>query len=202
MKRQRKGLSSLGPLLGKQNIQAKKVYCKYLGVHLDPTLNFKMHFNKILQKGRRKSELLIRHPFSIVTFMSQRIYQSMIRPIFTYCGYNRSESQKRMIHSIGKRSLEIISAKFSPQNYDLRFLAIDNFLQKRPYCFVFDCLNGTACFPFKMNYFQRSHHTALNTLKTMVKQDFTCRSFHIFRIFIAFKLKTHYNYAFKIFPRS
>ena len=76
-----------------------------------------------------------------------------------------------MIHAIEKRSLEMISAKFSPQNCDLRFLITDNFLQKRAYCFVFDCLNGTAFFTFKMNYFQRSRHMALKTLKTMVKQQ-------------------------------
>ena len=29
-------------------------------------------------------------------------------------------------------------------------------------CFVFDCLNGTTCFPFR-NYFQRFHHNSLNT---------------------------------------
>ena len=131
--------------------------------HLISKCNLTNFYNKAAERVN-----LLRHPFSIVTFRPQRIYQLMIRPISTYCGYKRSESRKRMIHSIGKRSLEIISAKFSPQNCDLRFLIIDNFLQKRAYCFVFDCLNGTVCFPSKMNYFPRSHHTAL---KTMVKQQ-------------------------------
>ena len=95
----------------------------------------------------------------------------MIVPIFTYCGYTSlgwSESRIHMIRSIEARSLAIISPKCSPQNCDLRILTIDNFLQKRACCFVFDCLNGTACFPFK-GYFQRSHHNAL-TLETMGNQ--------------------------------
>ena len=111
-------------------------------------LILKCILTKFYKKAAGRGNFLC-HPFSIVTFRPQRIYQSIIRSISTYCGYNRSESRKCMIHSIGKRSLEIISAKFSPQNCDLRFLTIDNFLQKRAYCFVFDCLNGTACCPFK-----------------------------------------------------
>ena len=52
--------------------------------------------------------------------------------------------------------------KCSSQNCDLRFLTIDNIIQKRACCFVFDYLNGTPCFPFK-DYFQWLHHNALNT---------------------------------------
>ena len=66
----------------------------------------------------------------------------------------------------------------SPQNCDLRFLTIGNFLQK----ILFDSLNGTACFPFK-NHFQRLHYNALSTRsdeKTAklpkVKLDFSFRS--------------------------
>ena len=131
--------------------------------------------------------LLRRIRSSIDTFSAQRIYQSMIMPIFTYCDYSSlgwSESRKRMIRSIKKRSLEIISPKCSPQNCDLRFLTIDNFLQKKASCLVFDCLNGTACSPFK-NYFQRLNHNALNTRNNgkaaklpKVKLDFARRSFY------------------------
>ena len=71
-------------------------------------LILKCILTKFYTKAAEKVNLL-RHPFSIVTFRPQRIYQSMIRPILTYCGYNSlgwSESRKRMIHSIEKRSLE------------------------------------------------------------------------------------------------
>ena len=159
---------------------------KYLGVHLDPTLNFETHFQKMYKKAAGRVNLLRRIRSNIDTLSAQRIYQSMIMPIFTYCGYNSlgwSESRKRMIRSIETRSLEIISPKCSPQNCDLRFLTIDNFLQKRACCFVFDCLNGTTCFPFK-DYFERFHN-ALNTRNSgksarlpKVKLDFARRSFY------------------------
>ena len=68
----------------------------------------------------------------------------------------------------------------SPQNCDLRFLTIGNFLQK----LLFDSLNGTACFPFK-NHFRRLHYNALSTRgdgKTAklpkVKLDFSFRSYY------------------------
>ena len=60
----------------------------YHGVHLDPTLNFDTHFHKIYKKAAGKVNLLRRIRSSIDTFSAQRIYQSMIMPIFTYCGYN------------------------------------------------------------------------------------------------------------------
>ena len=72
---------------------------KYLGVHLDPTLNFETHFHKIYKKAAGRVNLLRRIRSSIDTFSAQRlIYQSMITAIFTYCGYNSlgwSESHKR-----------------------------------------------------------------------------------------------------------
>ena len=74
--------------------------------------------------------LLRRIRSSIDTFSAQRIYKSMIKLIFTYCGYNSlgwSESRKHLIRSTEARSHETISPKCSPQNYDLRFLTIDNF---------------------------------------------------------------------------
>ena len=142
---------------------------------------------RMYKKAAGRVNLLRRIRSSIDTLSAQRIYKSMIMPIFTYCGYNSlgwSESRKRMIRSIETRSLEIISPKCSSKNCDLRFLTIDNFSQKRACCFVFDCLNGTACFPFK-DYFQRLHHNALNTRNNgksaelpKVKLDFARRSFY------------------------
>ena len=99
---------------------------KYFGVHLDPTLDFETHFRKIYKKAAGRVNLLRRIPRSnIDSFSAQRIYQSMIMPIFTYCSYislGWSESRKRMIRSIEARSLAIISPKCSPQNCDLRIL--------------------------------------------------------------------------------
>ena len=129
---------------------------KYLGVHLQLTLNFDTHFHEMYKKGTARMNLFARIRSSIDTFSTQQIYQSMIMSIFTHCRYNSlgwSEFCKCMIHSIETRSHETISPKCSLQNCDLQFLTIDNFLQKRACCFVFDCLNGTVRLPFR-DYFQ------------------------------------------------
>lgn len=125
---------------------------KYLGVHLQLTLNFDAHFHEMYKKGTARMNLFARIRSSIDTFSTQQIYLSMIMSIFTYCRYNSlgwSEFCKCMIHSIETSSHETISPKCSLQNSDLQFLTIDNFLQKRACCFVFDCLNGTVCLPFR-----------------------------------------------------
>ena len=78
--------------------------------------------------------------------------------------------QGKKINKERKKVIEIISPKCSLKNCNLRFLTIDNFLQKKTCRFVFDCRNGTTCFPFR-NYFQRFHHNSLNTIETMGKQQ-------------------------------
>ena len=72
------------------------------------------------------------------------------------------DKERIIIMKKAKKVIEIISPKCSPKNCNLRFLTIDNFLQKKTSRFVFECLNGTTCFPFR-NYFQRFHYNFLNT---------------------------------------
>ena len=142
---------------------------KYLGVHLDPTLNFETYFQEIYKKVEGWVNLL--HPvLAVIHLVPQNLpiddYANILRiaAILVLDGH-RSESHKRIIRSIETRSLEIIFRNAcNPQNCDLRFLTIDNFFKKRMCCFVFDCLNETTCFQFK-DYFQRSHQDALNTRK-------------------------------------
>ena len=117
---------------------------QFLRLHI----NFVTHFDKIRKIYKKAAglrvNLLRRIRSNIGTLSAQRIYQSMTMSIFTYCGYNSlgwSEPRRSMIHSIEKRSLEIISPKCSGKNCDLRFLIIDKYvLQKKACCFVFDCL--------------------------------------------------------------
>ena len=106
-------------------------------------INFETHFHKIYKKITGRVNLLRLIRFSIDTIRTKQIYQSIIMSIFTYCGYNSlawSESRKRMIHSIEKGSLEIISPKYSKKNCDLRFFNNLNFCQRKRAVFVFDCL--------------------------------------------------------------
>ena len=119
---------------------------KYLGVHLDPTLNFDKHFHKMYKTASARLNFLRHIRSSIDTFRAQRIYQSTITPIFTYCGYNSlgwSESRKRMILSIETTSLVNIYLNCSPQNCDLRFLKIYNFLQRQRAAFYLTALKET-----------------------------------------------------------
>ena len=128
---------------------------KYLGVHLDPTLNFETHFQKLYKKAAGRVNLLRRIRSSIDTLSAQRICQSMIMPIFTNCGYNSLgwlESRKRMIRSIETRSLEIISPKCSLQNCDLRFLTIDNFLKRRACCLYLTALMELHVFHLNITF--------------------------------------------------
>ncbi|KAL9960121.1 hypothetical protein ACROYT_G033530 [Oculina patagonica] len=59
---------------------------KYLGVHLDPTLNLDTHFFKTYKKAAGRVNLLRRIRSNIDVFSAERIYRTMIMPIFTYCG--------------------------------------------------------------------------------------------------------------------
>ena len=80
-----------------------------------------------------------------------------IASLFIIVGW--AESRKRVIRCTENRSLEMISQKSSPRNFDLRFLSINNFSNKRACCLGFDCLQGTVCSSLK-NYFERSNHNA------------------------------------------
>ena len=71
---------------------------KYLGVHLDPTLNFETHFQKMNKKAAGGVNLLWCIRSNIDTLSAQQIYQSMIMPIFTYCGYSSLGSSVPRAH--------------------------------------------------------------------------------------------------------
>ena len=113
-------------LIFKLSVNGSPIYTitcyRYLGVHLDPTLNYDTHFHEMHKKVAARVNFFRRIRSSNDTSSALRIYQSMIMPILTHCSYNSlgwSESRKRMIHFIETRSLEIISPKCSPQNCDL-----------------------------------------------------------------------------------
>ena len=54
---------------------------KYLGVHLDPTLNFEDHFNKIYKKATGRLNLLRRIRGLIDSSTAELIYKTMIMPV-------------------------------------------------------------------------------------------------------------------------
>ena len=76
---------------------------KYLGVHLDPTLNLETHFNTTYKKAAGRVNLLRRIRSSIDLLSAERIYRAMIMPVFTYCGSTGlgwSDTRKRLIGNI------------------------------------------------------------------------------------------------------
>ena len=131
---------------------------EYLGVHLDPTLHFQKietHFQKMYKKAAGRVHLLRCIRSSIDTLNAQRIYKSMIMPIFTYCGYNSlgwSESRKRIIRSIETRSLEIISLTCSSKNCDLRFLQLTTFYKRERAALYLTVLMELHVFHLKITF--------------------------------------------------
>ena len=131
---------------------------KYLGVHLDPTLNFEDHFNKIYKKATGQLNLLRRIRGLIDSSTVELIYKTMIMPVFGYCGLTflaRSQSHKNRIESIERRARVVI--KSNNLTVDLRIPKIDAVVRKRAFTVVFDNLQHNVCDVMK-EYFTKNAH--------------------------------------------
>ena len=153
---------------------------KYLGVHLDPTLNLASHFDRTYKKAAGRVNLLR----SIRPLIDQKcaamIYKTMIVPIFTYCGalgLSFPESRKEMIKNIERRSLQVIG------NDTVNLPSVNNLIKRKSSQFVFDCLQNNVCSPFK-NYFERMLHSkatrnnGLSVKLPKVRLEFGKKSFY------------------------
>ena len=132
---------------------------KYLGVHLDPTLNFETHFNKTYKKAAGRVNLLRKIRSSITCAAAESIYRAMIMPDFTYCSLitlSYSNTRRQLIRKIEHRGLSCISSGLDNKT-DIRIPSVDSYLKRKVSLCVFDCLLGNACTPFK-NYFKRVNH--------------------------------------------
>ena len=132
---------------------------KYLGVYLDQTLNFAIHFEKTYKKATGRLNLLRRIRSSIDTASAEKIYRTMIMPVFGYCGslsLGWSALYKKRIESIERRSHDVIrSTKVAPVS--LRVPSIEAGVKKRSCNLVFDTLQGNVCDAMK-NYFVIKAH--------------------------------------------
>lgn len=74
-------------LIFKLSVNGSPIYTitcyRYLGVHLDPTLNYDTHFHEMHKKVAARVNLFRRIRSSNDTSSALRIYQSMIMPILT-----------------------------------------------------------------------------------------------------------------------
>ena len=98
---------------------------KYLGVTLEPSLMLDTHLD-------------------INTSTAIVIYNAMTMPLFTYCGsigLGWPESNSKRLHSIEKRSINIIKSK-CPSIVDVRVPNIGNQIKKSVCKFDFDCLQN------------------------------------------------------------
>ncbi len=93
-----------------QLINATTTY-KYLGVHIDHSLNMNSNFNITYKKACGRLRLLRKiRPF-LNTLAAKAIYQGMIVPILTYCGLinlHLSQSREDKLLAFHHRALDII----------------------------------------------------------------------------------------------
>ncbi len=74
-------------------------------------MNFATHFDKIYKKATGRLNLLRQIRSSIDTTSAEKIYRTMIMPVFGYCGslsLGWSALYKKRIESIERRSLDVI----------------------------------------------------------------------------------------------
>lgn len=128
---------------------------KYLGVHLDSSLNLASHFDRIYKKAATRINLLRSIRPLIDQKCAESIYNTMIAPIFTYCGtlgLSFPDYRKEMIKNIERRGFKVIgNSSFNPPS-------VNNLIKRKSCLFVFDCLLNNVCTPFK-NYFERLVHS-------------------------------------------
>ena len=85
---------------------------KYLGVHIDSTLNLNTHFDKVYKKASGKLKLLEKLRYQLDTKSAQAIYNLMIVPTITYCSTlqaNLTSTRKKCLQSFVNRASKTIA---------------------------------------------------------------------------------------------
>jgi hypothetical protein len=139
----KEGNSSLCIQIGSDVLRSTTSYV-YLGVKLDPTLNFGQYLHRTFKKTSSKLKMLKKIRSSLTVQSARMIYQSMIVPLMTYC-------------DMENRAKKIIANGLSIENEDLN---IRDFYSTRIFnavIVVFKSLNGLSCEPFN-DYFQIMSH--------------------------------------------
>ena len=128
--------------------------CKCLGIDLDPNQNVRSYFDKTYKRAAGRVNPLKSIRPSIDQKCTERIYNTMILPIFTYCeslGLVWSDKLKSLIKNVEQRSVGIIG------NRSLKHPSVENTIKCKSGQLVFDCLLDNLCSPFK-SYFERQDH--------------------------------------------
>ena len=147
---------SLKVIFRNKLINATTTY-KYLGVHIDHSLNMNSNFNIVYKKACGRLRLLRKiRPF-LNTLAAKAIYQGMIVPILTYCGLinlHLSQSREDKLLAFHHRALDIIRSN-TKYECDINSPSIIN--QIKACQMVRNCLDGNVCSNF-MNYFEINAH--------------------------------------------
>ena len=92
---------------------------KYLGVVLDQHLRFNNHIENVVNKVLRKLGVLRRLRISIPMAAAERLYKTMILPIFDYCAVAWQGCGK--VYSDALESLQHRSAKLTFSKFWSRY---------------------------------------------------------------------------------
>ena len=127
---------------------------KYPGIDLEPNQNVRSYFDKTYKRAAGRVNLLrsIRPP--IDQKCTERIYNTMILSIFTYCGSLGlvwPDTLKSLIKNVEQQSVGITG------NSSLKHPSVENTIKCKSGQLVFDCLLDNLCSPFK-SYFERLDH--------------------------------------------
>ena len=156
----KEGNSSLCIKIGSDVIRSTTSYV-YLGVKLDPMLNFGQHLHRTFKKTSSKLKMFKRIRSSLTVQSARMIYQSMIVLLMTYCGkvtLDLPVSWLTKFVNLENRAKKIIANGLSIENDDLN---IQDFHHStcifNAVMTVFKALNGLSCEPFN-DYFQIMRH--------------------------------------------
>ena len=133
------------------------LFYKYLGIHIDSTLNLNSHFDKVFKKaaGRLKPLEKLRQQMDMKT--ATTIYNTMIVPILTY--YSVHLINRKLVHQRNLKSFVIraknIIYKNSSQPINLHPLEI--IAEQRLCFFVRKCLDKNTIEHFQ-TYFELLQH--------------------------------------------
>ena len=153
---------------------------KYLGMEIDCTLNLNSHFDKCfkLASGRLRLLARLRHCLNLRSAVA--IYQSMILPIFTYCGIlmlKLSHTQLSRLESFHCRSVKILSREGG-----IKIPLVSDVIKKRACTLVRKCLDGNVCSTLQkyftvINHNKETRNNAYLLRLPAVKTEYARRSF-------------------------
>ena len=124
----------------------------------DSSLNMNTFFDKCYKKASSRLNLLSKLRHELDTIAAKSIYQSMIMPTFTYCGFYLlclTQTQTNKLESFHKRAERIVNRNC--KNETVLLQSIPNANKKRACIFVKSCIDGKVIDCFK-KYFVLSSH--------------------------------------------